>query len=312
VLLAVVPAAMAYPWQSARERWVLGIAVAVVISLLAWWRGLHLTTMVRRRVAMLRGNTGKRSRPPADNDIRTTAVLRVAPPAGSPDVLPLPLIAGYLHRYGLRADAIRVTSRDSAAETGTPQRQTWIGLMFSATANLTALQARSPRIPLYKTAEVAVRRLGDHLRENGWDVAGAEADDIPELPGPDARETWNAVSEGRSGNVAAYRVSPDAALPEALSAIWAHPAQETWTAVEICGDGAGRTLAAGCAFRTDEQPGSAPPLAGLIPQSGVELSSLRALHPLSVRRLEGHAAVSDDVLERLDWPSAQVRTPATR
>ena len=43
VVLAVVAAAMGFPWHSARERWVLGIAIAVVITLLARWRGLPVT-----------------------------------------------------------------------------------------------------------------------------------------------------------------------------------------------------------------------------------------------------------------------------
>ncbi len=53
-LLAVVPAVMAYPWRSPRDQWVLGIAVAVVILLFGWWGGLHFTTILRRRLAMMR------------------------------------------------------------------------------------------------------------------------------------------------------------------------------------------------------------------------------------------------------------------
>ena len=36
--------------------------------------------------------------------------------------------------------------------------------------NLAVLRARPPRIPLRDTAEVAGRRLADHLRETGWNV----------------------------------------------------------------------------------------------------------------------------------------------
>ena len=50
-LLFIIPAAMAYPWPSTRDRWVLGVAIVAVVVLFAWWRGLFLTTMVGRRVA---------------------------------------------------------------------------------------------------------------------------------------------------------------------------------------------------------------------------------------------------------------------
>ena len=53
-LLAVVPAVLAYPWRSSRDYWVLGIAVAVVILLFGWWRGLYFTTILRRRLAIAR------------------------------------------------------------------------------------------------------------------------------------------------------------------------------------------------------------------------------------------------------------------
>ena len=91
--------------------------------------------------------------------------------------MPLPLIAGYLDRYGLRADTIRVTSRDIDHQAGR-ERTTWIGLTFSATDNLAALQARSPQIPLDQTAAVVARRLADHLRESGWVTGVVEPDDI--------------------------------------------------------------------------------------------------------------------------------------
>ncbi|TDH48539.1 type VII secretion protein EccE [Mycobacterium eburneum] len=299
---------MAYPWQSTRDRWVLGVGVAVALLLLAWWRGLHLTSIVRRRAAMLVGRRGH-SEPSTGTDVRATAVLRVTPPVDDADVLPLPLIARYLNRYGIRADAVRVTSRDTESG-GAPQRETWIGLTLSAAANLPALQARSPRIPLYETAEVAVRRLADHLRESGWEVTGADAEDVPELFAPSARETWHAVWEGTTGYVAAYRLSPDAGLPDTLAAIWAHPAREIWTAVEIAETAAGPTVAAACAFHTQEEPGGAPPLPGLTPQRGNQRSALRALHPLSVRRLDGHAPMPAGLLAQLRWPSAVTRVRA--
>ena len=61
-LLAVVPAVMAYPWRSTRDYWVLGIAAAVVIVLFGWWRGLHFTTILRRRLAMVAPHRRGRAR----------------------------------------------------------------------------------------------------------------------------------------------------------------------------------------------------------------------------------------------------------
>ncbi|MGH3969395.1 MAG: type VII secretion protein EccE, partial [Mycobacterium sp.] len=147
VLLAVVAVAMAYPWQSARERWVLGIAVAVVVVLLARWRGLFVTTILRRWVATIRRNRGRLGARESGIDVRTTALLRITPPETEPDLLPLPLLAHYLDRYGIYADALRVISRDAESES---RRQTWIGLTVSAADNLTALRARAPRIPLHE------------------------------------------------------------------------------------------------------------------------------------------------------------------
>ncbi|MGH3523767.1 MAG: type VII secretion protein EccE, partial [Mycobacterium sp.] len=229
VLLAVVPAVMAYPWPSTRDRWVLGVAVAVTIVLLGWWRGLHFTTILRRGAAMLRHRRGAQTGLWQGPDVRTAALLRVVPSAADPGVLPLPLIAEYLNRYGLRADSIRVTSRDTRSVADVPQRDTWIGLTLSAAENLAALQARSPQIPLHETAEVAARRLADHLREMGWEVTGAGPDDVPELFGATARESWRAVTDGSADYVAAYRVSVDRMLPDTLAEIWAYGAREAWT-----------------------------------------------------------------------------------
>ena len=148
--------------------------------------------------------TRRGSVPESEPAAETTALLRVGAPSGDSDVLPLPLIARYLDRYGIRADKIRITSRDNASDAS--RRETWIGLTISAVDNLAALQARSPRIPLHETAQVAARRLADHLREIGWEASTVGPDDVPRLLGPDARETWRGVQRGASDYIAAYRV----------------------------------------------------------------------------------------------------------
>jgi len=310
-LLAVVPAVMAYPWRSTRDYWVLGIAAVVVILLFGWWGGLHFTTILRRRLAMMlrrRGGPVPESGPQA----RTTALLRLGPPAGDQDVLPLPLIAGYLNYYGIRTDTIRITSHITASDAC----QTWIALTVSAADNLAALRARSSRIPLHETTQVAARRLADHLREIGWEASTSGPDDVPRLLDPVGRETWRAVQRG-SGYLAAYRVSADDALPETLDAILAHPALETWTALEIAragGSGARHTVAVACALLTDAPPPAAAPLPGLTPQRGNHWPALMALDLLSTQRLDGHMSVPADLLTRLDWPTPLVgahRAPLT-
>jgi type VII secretion protein EccE len=304
VLLASLAVALAFPWHTTRERWVLGVAIVAVIVLLARRQGLPVTTIACRRVAILRPSRGIRRTADSATDIRTTALLRVAPPLGDADALPLSLIAGYVQRYGLRADAVRVTSRDSTSEVGTRERDTWIGITLSAAANLAALQARSPQVPLRETAEVAARRLADHLREIGWSAALANPDDVPSPYPRTARETWAGVSQGSSNHVAAYGVKVDTALPNTLAAIWSYPVPEVWTAVEVSRTGDDQTLAVACAFRTGARPASSGPLPGLISRAGIQRAALTALDPRSTQRLDGHVAMPESrLLERLRWAS---------
>jgi type VII secretion protein EccE len=304
VLLALVAAAIAFPWHTVRERWVVGVALVAVIVLLARWRGLPVTTILHRRLTIVRPNRGTRRADDSATDVRTTALLRVAPPLADADALPLPLIAGYAERYGLHADSIRVTSRDSTSEVGTRERETWIGVTLSAAANLAALQARSPQIPLQETAEVAARRLADHLRESGWTASLAVSDDVPTPYPRSARETWSGISLGSSDHIAAHGVKVDTALPNTLAAIWSYPVREVWTVLEVAGAGADQTLAVGCAFRTDAPPGAAGPVPGLISQAGIQRAALSALDPLSSRLLDGHVLLPEALLlERLRWAS---------
>lgn len=294
-LLAMAPAVMAYPWPSTRDYGVLGAAVVGIILLFGWWRGLHFTAILRRRLAMLRRRfsvfeTGTEF----GSNTRTTALLRIGRRAVGPDVLPLPLIARYLNCYGIRADTIRITNHGAASDV----LDTWIGLTVSAVDNLAALQARSSRIPLRETAEVAARRLADHLRVLGWEASVASSEDIPRLLTSATRETWHGVADNDLNYVAAYRISADEAISDTLDAIRSHPACETWTALEIAGDPTRYTVAAACAFRTDTQPGGSAPLAGLTPQRGNHRPALMAIDPLSTQRLDGHTNVPADLLKR--------------
>ncbi|GBG38121.1 type VII secretion protein EccE [Mycobacterium montefiorense] len=303
--LAIVPAALAYSWHSSRDYWLLGIAGVALIVLFGWWRGLHFTTILGRRLSIMSRRSNPTSEPDTQSPVaaKTTALVRIGPPTADGAVFPLELIAGYLDRYGIRADKVRITSRDNASDAS--RRETWIGITVSAADNLPALQARSSRIPLYETAEVAARRLADHLREIGWEANTVAADDVPRWLTAKARETWRAVQRGTSDYVAAYQITVDSALPETLEAIRSQSARETCIALEIGGPRSAdqNTVAAACAFLADGPPEGAPPVAGLIPQRGNQGPALAALDLLSTQRLDGHTDVPADLLATLDWPT---------
>lgn len=275
-LLFGTAAAMAYPWRTTTDRWVLGAAVVVVIVVFAWWRGLFLTDIVRRRIAIWRRRHSGPSRPAAAPETTATALLRVEPSA---EEVPLSVIAGYVDRYGLRADKVRMVRRDAAGE-----RTTWVALTLTADANLAALQARSPELPLRATADIAARRLADRLRELGWHITVVTDSVVPE---PHAgHETWRGVRTD-TGYVTAYRVAVDDGLADTLAAIAAHPSADTWTVVDITGSTSHPELTVGCALRSDQRPGAGAPVAGLTPEHGRHRPALAAMAPWSADRLAG-------------------------
>ncbi|PQM50768.1 type VII secretion protein EccE [Mycolicibacter virginiensis] len=304
VLLAVVPAVMASPWETTAQRWALAVGIIVTILLLGWWRGLHFTTIARRRLSMLRSRGGAHTDRRDAAGARATAALRITASAAG-NAVPLSLIASYLNRYGLRADAVRITSRAGAGAT-----DTWIGVTYAAAPNLAALQARSASIPLQRTVDIAVRRLADHLREIGWDTAIVADDEIPSLIDAGAREAWRSVVDGTGDHVAAYQVGIDAALSDTISRIQAVNANETWTVLEVAEADGQQTVAAACALRTGSAPDGGAPLAGLLPQQGNHRNALLGLHPLSGVRLDGHTPVSGDELASLRWPVTVVTAAA--
>ncbi|WP_319455785.1 MULTISPECIES: type VII secretion protein EccE [unclassified Mycobacterium] len=269
-LLVIVPAAMAYPWQSNTDYWILGVAIAVVLIVFAWWRGLFVTTMIGRRLAVWRRN---HSKPKVRPSTRATVLLLVDDPVGVG--VPLSLIAGYTDRFGIRCDKVRVTSVDDGGA-----RTTWIGVTLDAAANLAALQARSPELPLTETAEIVARRLADQLREAGLGATIVSEADAPLIEG--GRETWSGVRDD-AGTLSAYGVPVDDRFAERLSEVWAQPG-ETWTALEFSGTATRPTVAAACAFRTDA-PRKGAPLAGLVVLSGLQRPRLAALDPRSVQRI---------------------------
>lgn len=292
VLLFVIPAAMAYPWETPASRWLLGIAVAVVVVLFAWWRGMFVTTMIGRRIAMLR----RRGRVEGSHRSTeyATVVLRVEP--GAKADLPLDVLAGYVDRYGIRFDKVRITSRDVA-----DHRTTWVSLTLGAADNLAALTARSPRIPLQDTVELAGRRLADQLRELGWEVS-TDPDPAVVLS-ETVKESWRAVADSR-GHVAAYRVAVDDQLAETLAAVRDLDVVEVWSVVEITGSRTSPELAAACAVRTPDRSDPGAPVAGLTAERGCHGPALTAMHPQSDRRLLSPPTGGYGRLD-LQWPTGR-------
>ncbi|MEZ0356147.1 type VII secretion protein EccE [Mycobacterium sp. SA01] len=275
--MAIVTAVLAYPWRSTADRWALGIAVAVVLVSMMWWRGQFLTTILWRRLRVL---LNRRPIEGASADIQgrrtdavTTALLRVDSRHGE---LPVGVLTGYLDRYGLVCDAVRVTTR-----TGPDSTTTWIGLTFSGARNLAALQGRSARIPLRQTAENAARRLAGHLHETGWTATLVDAAEVPALAAGDARERWRSVTDAR-GHLTTYSVADPQTVLRGVSAAGA---QEVWTVVEIAGPSLLTDLKAGVAIRTEEAPATPAPVPGLAAIHGRQARALAALHPLSGMRL---------------------------
>ena len=290
-LLFIIPAAMAYPYETPTQRWVLGVAVAVVILLFAWWGGDFATTKLARLWKIWRGNrTGAGPAEPGD---AATVVLRLEHSVA--DEVPVALIAGYVERYGLRLDKVRITSRDRAGE-----RRNWVSLTLDAAQNLPALQARSARIPLRDTADVMARRLADHLREGGWTVSVLEV--VPRPVAGRAKETWRALGD-ESGFLAAYRI-PAGSLQQILDAVWALQSDEVWAAVEFGPE----TVTGAVAVRSSEQPAATAPISGLVTLRGRQREMLDTLNPLSSQRLPGHEPAGM-VAAELRWPAgAAVRT----
>ncbi|MFI5506622.1 type VII secretion protein EccE [Mycobacterium sp. NPDC051804] len=286
-LLFIVPAAMAYPWESNTEWWILGSAVGVTLVVFAWWRGLFVTEMIGRRYAVWRHN---HSKPHAQASSDVTVVLHVEDPAGLG--LSLPTVAGYVERFGVRCDKVRVTNRD---ENGV--RSTWISMTLRAVDNLAALKARSAELPLSDTAEIVGRRLADHLRETG--LLAVVVDDAPAPLIGGGREKWRGVCED-GGFISAYGIPVDDSLAVRLAEVWSLP-NETWTAVEFGGSSVHPTVRALCAVRTPE-PVRGTPIGGLTAQPGIQGRLLTALAPASAERLDiPSSPLPRELLEPAGW-----------
>jgi type VII secretion protein EccE len=206
--------------------------------------------------------------------------------AGAVDTVPLRELAGYLARYGVRCESVRVISRDEGG-----RRDTWVSLILDAASNLAALQARSSDLPLAETAEVLGRRLSEYLRECGLQVSVDQGPDAPLRA--DAREGWRAVRDG-AGYLTGYALAADA-LPDCLADLRSD--SELWTVLEFSGAAADPAIASACAVRTSERPATAA-VAGLVSAPGLQRPLLEGMDPRSVRRL---ALIGTQVPAGLTW-----------
>lgn len=274
-------------------RWWLAVAAILLIVLFAWWRGLYVTTIAARLLMLVGRNRGWQRNRIQHVDVCTTVMLRID--SGIPGNLPLPVISSYLDRYGIRCRSIRVTSCD-------PDRVTWVSLTVSAADNLTALQGRSPSLPLYEVASVLRRRLADHLRELGWTVDNVQDAEAP-MPAGDFRERWRGLQRD-SGYVAAYRIAATSALPDTLQQVYQLPAEQYWTAIEFTGERDRPLLNAACALVTADRPTGKSLVDGLTPEAGRHRPALETMKPSSTEQLEGQPVPADDVLAVLSWPAA--------
>ena len=224
---------------------------------------------------MSRSSRGVHTDRRSGSGARATAVLRFRAIQSRrlADHLPLALIAGYLNRYGLQADAVRITSRRHRRHLDRPDVR---GRAESG-------RAAGPvsGIPLQRTAEIAVRRLADHLREIGWDTALVVTTSIPSLIDAGAQETWRAVMDGPGDYVAGLSVGIDAALADTLAGFgrprprmpgppWRSPAPA------ISGPSQRRAPCAPGPLRTALRRWR-----GWCPQQGNQRTALLSLHPLS-------------------------------
>lgn len=268
-ILVVVPGALAYPWPTATQRWLLVAGIAVAIAVLASWRGRFLTTLFVDRLRTLMRSRGRLDCPAVTSrigtDITTTVVIRVADDTHD---LPMDLLAGYLDRYGIRCRSVRVARHQGPAGV-----QVWIALLFSAADNLAALQGRSAEIPLHATAHVAGRRLVDELRELGCSAALVEPEHVPRIATGEAKELWNSIACD-DGFLTVYSVQDPSETDVSAG-------EESWTVWVIVGPVARPRMTVGVALRTPQRPGREIPAPGLTTLVGRQMEALSAMDLLS-------------------------------
>ncbi len=268
--------------------WHYVIGAALILAFLGSWHGQHVSTTVRRWVPVSLYNrrqrnrrvqpsrSQRRSEPDADatqeqrtsDALHARVVIHLRPhphafttPGDTTDQLPWQFVTSWLDRYGVRADALTITSvtrtpppsglrTDSAALLSgrTPQhRDTWLTYTLRAESNVAALTARKTTMgsattesddtssaPRAALADTMARRLVAELRERGWLATLTEEQRLPEFAPATAtvrREHWTGT-EHADGFRAVYAVEPGR-LIEVLEALPTVASKATWVTVTV-------------------------------------------------------------------------------
>lgn len=295
--------AVLVPTGSQWQWWQPTLGVLVAVLVLGSWNGLLLTTAATRWVPMRvrnrqrRNGSGRgRRRASAGGGRRkrgedmasaegstslsavgeVTVTLRVQPQphqVATADAaggqLPWQQLLVWLDRYGVRADAMTVTSvattpapsalRQAQSRSVTDQWECWITFVFSTVSNMEALKARSTVID--ELAKVTTRRMVGELRERGWVVAVVEdSAEFPRFVDRSARvrrECWTGTEYG-DGFRAVYAVEPSA-LSSVVAALPGLATKCVWTSVTVRSQGRqGPTVEAFVAMLTAARPDRVP------------------------------------------------------
>lgn len=375
-VLILVWAALLPPGRSPAW-WHGALAAALIIGFLGSWHRHHLSTIAGRWVPMaLRNRRGRIERASGDRaPNRRSNANRPAPANGSTDAvlhtqvvihlrpqphaltvaddhsgdqLPWDFITAWLHRYGVRADALTISSvtrtppasglRSDAAAllTGrTPQhRDTWLTYTLSAASNIGALAARrtvlahpaaaedndddtnSTGLRHVALAETMSRRLIAELRERGWLATLIDSpDQLPRFL-PEAstvrREYWAGV-EYSDGFRSLYAVNPND-LRGVLEAMPTIATKATWVTVAMSTPGTNTTQVHACVGTlTAKRPAVQPPVAGLIGFHGRhrQLASALTIAGLGddVQAALPPTEVNSHNLTSLVWPTSAAGVP---
>jgi len=350
--------------------WHYAIGAALILAFLGSWHGQHVSTAVRRRTPMSIYNRRQRTRrtqpsqprrdtPSTDaqtpavrrsNALEAQIVLHLRPhphalttPGDTSDQLPWEFVTSWLNRYGVRADALTITSvtrtpppsglrTDSAALlTGrtTQHRDTWLTYTLRAENNVGALTARQTTMgnpaegnpdaddgtpQRAALADTMARRLVAELRERGWlATLTNETDHLPEfVPAAAAvrKETWTGT-EHTDGFRAIYAVEPGR-LVDVLEALPSRATRATWVTVTVRAQGRQPATIEACVGTLTGAKPSRNPLPGLDGFHGLHRKVAQAL---SITGLEHDdfdlpsTAVAWDALTQLRWPTSATGVP---
>ncbi|MCH9731957.1 MAG: hypothetical protein K0U84_20165 [Actinomycetia bacterium] len=340
---------------------------ALLLTFLGSWHGQHISTTVRRWAPMARYNRHRRTRGPeparshqdrstgarsaeTDTALEAKIVIHLRPrphalttPEDTADQLPWKFITGWLHRYGVRADELAITSAtrtppasglraDSAALLSgrTPQhRDTWLTYTLRAHSNVAALTARQTTMgqPAADPAtddgvaqraglsDTTARRLVAELRERGWLATLTDSkQQLPQFVAPTSavrQETWTAT-EHSDGFRAIYAVRPHA-LAEVLEALPSLGTKSTWVTLIVRPQGHQHALIEACVGTLTSTQPIRHPLPGLDGFHGLHRHVAPALTATGFDRgacvdLPATEIMCTD-LEALRWPTTAAGVP---